>query len=151
MAFNVVILLAGTFTLFVIQFIAALLARFGADVIQPDGVASFVIVYMLAVNVCYTLGWVTELLWSDGDTARTEDASSGGVSLGPDVFGGDHPAAGSFRSTVLVHAGSSVSSVARLTNAAGMIAPATLVTASCSPAFRVNPQSCRGLRRRRGP
>ena len=72
MAFNVVIFLAGTFTLFVIQFIAALLARFGADIVQPVGIASFVVFYLLAVNVCYTLGWVTELLWSDGDTARTE-------------------------------------------------------------------------------
>src|SRR5579862_393849 len=71
-AFNVVILLAGTFTFFVIQFIAALLARFGADIEQPVGIVSFVIFYLLAVNVCYTLGWVTELLWSDGDTARTE-------------------------------------------------------------------------------
>lgn len=72
MAFNVVILLAATFTFFVIQLIGAVLARFGADIMQPSGVASFVIFYMLAVNVCYTLGWVSELLWSDGDTARTE-------------------------------------------------------------------------------
>ena len=71
-AFNVVIVLAGTFTFFVIQFIAVVLARFGADIMQPSGVASFVIFYMLAVNVCYTLGWVSELLLSDGDTARTE-------------------------------------------------------------------------------
>ncbi len=72
MAFNVVILLAGTFTFLVIRFIGAVLARFGADIIQPEGVASLVIYYMLAANVCYTLGWVTELLWSDGDTSRTE-------------------------------------------------------------------------------
>ena len=72
MAFNVVILLAGTFTFLVIQFMGAVLARFGADIMQPSGVASYVIFYLLAVNVCYTLGWVSELLWSDGDTARTE-------------------------------------------------------------------------------
>jgi hypothetical protein len=71
-AFNVVIVLAGAFTLFVIQFIAGLLVRFGADITQPSGIASFVVLYLLCVNVCYTLGWVTELLWSDGDTARTE-------------------------------------------------------------------------------
>src|SRR3984957_9967190 len=71
-AFNIVILVAGAFTLFVIQFIAALLARIGADVTQPAGIASFIILYMLGANVCYTLGWITELLWSDGDTARTE-------------------------------------------------------------------------------
>jgi hypothetical protein len=71
-AFNVVILLAGTFTFLVIQFMGAVLARFGADTMQPSGVASYVIFYLLAVNVCYTLGWVSELLWSDGDTSRTE-------------------------------------------------------------------------------
>ena len=71
-AFNVVIVVAGAFTLFVIHVIEAVLARLGADVMQPPGLASFVILYLLAANVCYTLGWVTELLWSDGDTARTE-------------------------------------------------------------------------------
>jgi hypothetical protein len=71
-AFNVVILLAGVFTLIVIRFVARLFVRFGADVIQPSGMASFILLYILAVNLCYTLGWVTELLWSDGDTARTE-------------------------------------------------------------------------------
>ena len=71
-AFNVVILFAGAFTLLLIQVIHALLARFGADVTLPNGLVSFVIFYMFAVNICYTLGWVSELLWSDGDTARTE-------------------------------------------------------------------------------
>jgi hypothetical protein len=71
-AFNVVILFVGAFTLFVIQVLATILIRLGAYVIRPNGIPSFVIFYMLAVNICYTLGWVTELLWSDGDTARTE-------------------------------------------------------------------------------
>jgi hypothetical protein len=71
-AFNVVILLAGAFTLFIIQVLARILERFGADIIRPSGIVSLILFYMLAVNVCYTLGWVSELLWSDGDTARTE-------------------------------------------------------------------------------
>src|SRR5579863_1907547 len=71
-AFNVVILFAGAFTLFLIQAIHAILARFGADVTVPTGLVPLVLFYMLAVNICYTLGWVSELLWSDGDTARTE-------------------------------------------------------------------------------
>jgi len=71
-AFNVVILFAGTFTLLILQILAAILVRFGADVIQPTGIVSLVLFYLLAVNICYTLGWVSELLWSDGDTARTE-------------------------------------------------------------------------------
>jgi len=31
-----------------------------------------IILYGLAANLCYTLGWITELLWAWGDTARTE-------------------------------------------------------------------------------
>ena len=30
------------------------------------------IFYALAANICYTLGWITELLWAWGDTAQTE-------------------------------------------------------------------------------
>jgi hypothetical protein len=71
-AFNVVILFAGAFSLFIIQVLGTILVRFGADVIRPTGILSLVLVYLLAANLCYTLGWVTELLWSDGDTARTE-------------------------------------------------------------------------------
>jgi len=28
--------------------------------------------YAVAANVCYTFGWVTELLWAWGDTTQTE-------------------------------------------------------------------------------
>lgn len=31
-----------------------------------------VILYAIGANLCYTLGWTTELLWSWGDTAQTE-------------------------------------------------------------------------------
>jgi hypothetical protein len=30
-----------------------------------------VALYALLANACYCLGWVTELLWSGGDTSRT--------------------------------------------------------------------------------
>lgn len=30
------------------------------------------VLYALAANVCYTLGWVTELIWLRGDSARGE-------------------------------------------------------------------------------
>jgi hypothetical protein len=71
-AFNVVLFLAGAFTLVVIRFTGGLLARFGADIIEPVGMLQFIVLYLLGANICYTLGWVTELLWSDGDTSRTE-------------------------------------------------------------------------------
>ena len=31
-----------------------------------------VVFYGLAANLCYTLGWITELLWGWGDTTQTE-------------------------------------------------------------------------------
>jgi hypothetical protein len=31
-----------------------------------------VIFYALTANLCYTLGWISELLWGWGDTAKTE-------------------------------------------------------------------------------
>jgi hypothetical protein len=48
----------------------------GSHVFKPD--ADFghpflsVIFYGVAANLCYTLGWITELLWTWGDTAQTE-------------------------------------------------------------------------------
>jgi hypothetical protein len=48
----------------------------GSHVFKPD--ADFgspflsVIFFGLAANFCYTLGWITELLWTWGDTAQTE-------------------------------------------------------------------------------
>lgn len=31
-----------------------------------------VVLYAIGANLCYTLGWTTELLWSWGNTAQTE-------------------------------------------------------------------------------
>jgi hypothetical protein len=31
-----------------------------------------VVLYALAANVCYTLGWVTELIWFRGDSVRSD-------------------------------------------------------------------------------
>jgi hypothetical protein len=44
----------------------------GEDVFQPLGLIVGAVVYGLAANVFYTLGWVSELLWSGGDTSRTQ-------------------------------------------------------------------------------
>lgn len=42
------------------------------NVIEPLALVGGGIVFAIAANACYTLGWITELLWSRGDTARTE-------------------------------------------------------------------------------
>jgi hypothetical protein len=71
LAFNLIVLMAGACTIFVLRVCGSLLVRLGADVIEPSGLLPGILVYALGVNICYTLGWVTELLWSDGDTSRT--------------------------------------------------------------------------------
>jgi hypothetical protein len=44
---------------------------FGEDV-KPLGLIVGALLYGFAANVLYTLGWISELLWSGGDTSRTE-------------------------------------------------------------------------------
>jgi hypothetical protein len=41
-----------------------------------------IVAYAIAANILYTLGWITELLWSAGDTARTETLRSNIFFLG---------------------------------------------------------------------
>ncbi len=70
--FNVIILVAGICSFLVIQLIGARLVKPGEDVVEPLAVMVGAVVYAVAANLCYTLGWVTELLWSRGDTCQTE-------------------------------------------------------------------------------
>jgi hypothetical protein len=70
--FNLAVLAAGVVSVLVIELIGSHLARLGEDVEEPIGILVGVIGYAVAANVCYSLGWITELLWSWGDTTRTE-------------------------------------------------------------------------------
>ncbi len=70
--FNGVIGLLGLATIMVIEFLGAGLVKPADDV---DG--SFVLlfgalIYGLGANVAYTLGWITEIVWSSGDTTKTQ-------------------------------------------------------------------------------
>jgi hypothetical protein len=56
----------------IIKAIGARLVQPGDDVIEPLALLAGGIVFLIAANACYTLGWITELRWSSGDTARTE-------------------------------------------------------------------------------
>jgi hypothetical protein len=67
--FNLLILLAGLASGFIA--VVAWSHVFAAD----EGFGSpfvTVVLYALAANLCYTFGWITELLWAWGDTAQTE-------------------------------------------------------------------------------
>lgn len=41
-------------------------------ILEPFGLVFWIIAYAVSANICYSLGWITELLWSWGDTARAE-------------------------------------------------------------------------------
>jgi len=63
--------------IFVVGFVSGTIIAFaGGRMLGQD--ADFgnpfigIILYGLAANLCYKLGWITELLWAWGDTARTE-------------------------------------------------------------------------------
>jgi hypothetical protein len=67
--FNLLILALGLVS-------GSILAFAGSRLFGPD--ANFgnpffgVILYAVLANLCYTLGWITEILWAWGDTAQTE-------------------------------------------------------------------------------
>jgi uncharacterized membrane protein YedE/YeeE len=71
--FNAILLVIGALSFAIIEGVGARLVQPGDDVVEPLGVVLFGGAFIIGANICYTLGWVTELMWSRGDTARTED------------------------------------------------------------------------------
>ena len=69
--YNLSILVAGIVTITVIELVGSHFALPGEDVEEPLGIVFGIAAYAVAANVCYSLGWITELLWSRGDTTRT--------------------------------------------------------------------------------
>jgi hypothetical protein len=70
--FNAILLVTGVCSFGIIAGIGALLVQPGDDVVEPLALIFGGIGFVIVANACYTLGWITELLWSGGDTARTE-------------------------------------------------------------------------------
>jgi len=70
--FNAVVVIGSVASFVVIELIGARYVEPGADVLEPMLVLFGGAFVIIAANVCYTLGWVTELMWSEGDTSRTE-------------------------------------------------------------------------------
>ncbi len=69
--FNLAVLVAGGLTLFAVEVIGARFVPPGQDAIEPMLLFIVIPAYVIAANICYTLGWLTEILWSGGDTSRT--------------------------------------------------------------------------------
>src|SRR4051812_24880410 len=70
--FNLLVLAAGVLSILIIELIGTRLVKPGEDVEEPIGILMAVAAYAVAANLCYTLSWITELIWSRGDTSRTE-------------------------------------------------------------------------------
>jgi hypothetical protein len=70
--FNLSLLVAGLTTIVVIEFIGGRMVKPGEDFVEPLGMILGVIIYAVGANVCYSMSWITELVWTQGDTSRTE-------------------------------------------------------------------------------
>jgi hypothetical protein len=67
--FNLLILVLGLISGFIVTFAGSHVLKAGEDLGSPFLTVVF---YALAANLCYTFGWITELIWAWGDTAHTE-------------------------------------------------------------------------------
>ena len=70
--YNLALLGVGTVSVFAIEMIGGRLVHVGEDFVEPLFLLFGVIAYGILANICYSLGWITELLWSSGDTSRTQ-------------------------------------------------------------------------------
>jgi len=69
--FNVVLLVTGMASVLSIFAVGSQIAAPGHNFIAPLLIPLGIVGYAIAANAFYTLGWVSELLWSGGDTSRT--------------------------------------------------------------------------------
>jgi hypothetical protein len=67
--YNLVLIAKGLLSGFIFAFAGSHVFRSDTDFGSPF--LGFVF-YGIAANFCYTLGWITELVWTWGDTAQTE-------------------------------------------------------------------------------
>lgn len=74
--FNLAVLAAGIVSVLTVLLIGGRLVHSGEDVVEPVALFAGVAVYAFAANACFCLGWITELLWSGGDSSRTAPVRS---------------------------------------------------------------------------
>jgi len=70
--YNLVILAVGTISFGIIELIGSYVVEPGEDVVEPLLIWIGGAAYGLAANLCYTLGWITEILWTWGDATLAE-------------------------------------------------------------------------------
>lgn len=69
--FNLVIFLSGLCTIFIVYGVAAPHVKPGEDMVEPFLLYVLMAIYAAVANFFYTLGWVSEILWSAGDIDYT--------------------------------------------------------------------------------
>ena len=70
--FNVIVFITGIVNTGIYIFICSRWVPAGEDVFEPPFLVILMLAYGIAANVFYTLGWITETIWSGGDTTRTQ-------------------------------------------------------------------------------
>jgi len=70
--YNLVLLILGSASVLVVESVGARVFPPGVDAVEPLSLLLGVVIYGVAANLLYTLGWITEILWTSGDTSRTE-------------------------------------------------------------------------------
>lgn len=69
--FNLAVFAAGTVSVFAIIGVGGTLVKPGDDFVEPLMLLAGIIGFGILANLFYTLGWISELLWSGGDTELT--------------------------------------------------------------------------------
>lgn len=70
LVYNLILLVVGCLSMALLYFTAP-----DITIASAPGIAGIVL-YGLAANICYTIGWITEWAWSSGNTDLTRSARS---------------------------------------------------------------------------
>jgi len=73
LVFNLLVGMTGVIATAVFLLIGNAIVQPGEDFIEPLALIGIVLLYGLMANVCYTLGWITELAWAKDDPAKGHD------------------------------------------------------------------------------
>jgi hypothetical protein len=68
--YDLALLAVGLVSVFAIEWIGGRLVPVGEDFVEPLILLFGVIAYAILANVCYSLGWITELIWKPGGTSE---------------------------------------------------------------------------------
>jgi hypothetical protein len=71
--FNLLVGATGIIATSVFLLIGSAIVQRGEDFEEPLALIGIVLLYGFMANVCYTLGWITELAWAKDDPAKSQN------------------------------------------------------------------------------